>query len=228
MDKNIDRVIRENERLVYWYLRRYAERPDYEDLCQIARIGLWQAARTYDESKSAFSSWACQWIRGEVNRYLLAGKRKKRDFIAVSLDAPIGAESDDTFSSFLADTREDVEGAVTRKLEQERLLSFVHRPRDRQALQARCEGYTLQETAELMGSNITRERIRQITLRALNEIARGDRGTQRRYATMHGRLESVDGLARPNTKAFYKAKRKPLYHRPRKKCGSPSSQCPSA
>jgi RNA polymerase sigma factor (sigma-70 family) len=227
MDASIDKVIRENEGLVHWFLKSHSERDDYEDLCQIARVGVWKAIKTFDESKGSFSTWACQWMRGEVNRYLSAGKRKKRAFVTVSLDAPIGEDGDDTFSNFLADNREDVEGAVTRKLEQERLLSFVRRPRDRQALQARCEGYTLEETAKLMGNDITRERVRQITLRALNDITMGDRGTQKRYAAMQGRLESVDGLAKPNTKAFYKTKRKPLYHRPRRKCSPSSSQCSS-
>jgi RNA polymerase primary sigma factor len=41
---------------------------DFEDLMQVGNLALLRAAETYDESKGAWSTYACYWVRHHVHR----------------------------------------------------------------------------------------------------------------------------------------------------------------
>ena len=65
----LQKLITTNDKLalkVAHRMRGHSPMP-FEDLCQVARIGLIQAARRYDpDSGHRFSSFAVPWIRGEI------------------------------------------------------------------------------------------------------------------------------------------------------------------
>lgn len=76
MDNKIvtERII-ENARLVNYILQKYFNKHmtylHKEELIQLGHIGLWKAAKDFDESKGfKFSTYACRKIWGEVARYL--------------------------------------------------------------------------------------------------------------------------------------------------------------
>jgi RNA polymerase sigma-B factor len=50
--------------------RRFAGTVDREDLEQVARVGLLQAARRFDPSRGQFSTFAFPTVAGEIQRYL--------------------------------------------------------------------------------------------------------------------------------------------------------------
>jgi RNA polymerase sigma factor (sigma-70 family) len=41
---------------------------DFDDLMQVGNLALMRAAETYDESKGAWSTYACYWVRHHVHR----------------------------------------------------------------------------------------------------------------------------------------------------------------
>lgn len=68
----LDLLLRRNERLCHHVLKRftYTEEP-YEDLFQVARMGLLKAAQRFDGSRgTAFSTYAFPLVEGEVRHYL--------------------------------------------------------------------------------------------------------------------------------------------------------------
>jgi RNA polymerase sigma-B factor len=68
----LDRLVRENQGLVHHILKRfaYAEEP-YEDLVQVANLGLIKAARSFDGTRGVrFSTYASAVIEGEVRHHL--------------------------------------------------------------------------------------------------------------------------------------------------------------
>ncbi len=96
---NMTELCEENSGLVYTVAKRFrsacaADRAvDLEDLAQAGYIGLIEAARTYDENKGAFSTWAMLYIRNEMRAVLgLRQKRPPIDQGALSLDAEIGED----------------------------------------------------------------------------------------------------------------------------------------
>jgi RNA polymerase sigma-B factor len=68
----LDRLVRDNQRLVHHLLKRfsYADEP-YEDLVQVANLGLVKAARAFDAGRGVrFSTYASVVIEGEVRHHL--------------------------------------------------------------------------------------------------------------------------------------------------------------
>jgi RNA polymerase sigma-B factor len=68
----LDQLVRRNQRLLHHILKRfaYASEP-YEDLLQVANLGLIKAAQRYDPSKGAkFSSYATALVDGELRHHL--------------------------------------------------------------------------------------------------------------------------------------------------------------
>ena len=94
---NMAEVCEENRGLVYAVAKRYraacaADRAvDLEDLAQAGYIGLIEAARTFDETKGMFSTWATVYIRKELRAMLGLSRRDPR-IEAISLDAEIGED----------------------------------------------------------------------------------------------------------------------------------------
>jgi RNA polymerase sigma factor (sigma-70 family) len=70
-NKDIDRLILENEKLVHFVAKSYKGLDQYEDLVQEGMIGLIKAARRFDPTKGfMFSSFAVPCIKGEILHYL--------------------------------------------------------------------------------------------------------------------------------------------------------------
>jgi RNA polymerase sigma factor (sigma-70 family) len=70
-NKDIDRLILENEKLVHYVAKRYKGLDQYEDLAQEGMIGLIKAAQRFDPTKGfMFSSFATPFIKGEILHYL--------------------------------------------------------------------------------------------------------------------------------------------------------------
>jgi len=68
----LDVLLRRNERLCHHVLKRFAytEEP-YEDLFQVARMGLLKAAQRFDGTRgTAFSTYAFPLVEGELRHYL--------------------------------------------------------------------------------------------------------------------------------------------------------------
>jgi len=68
----LDELVRRNQRLLHHILKRfsYAKEP-YEDLLQVANVGLIKAAQRYDPEKGArFSSYATAVVDGELRHHL--------------------------------------------------------------------------------------------------------------------------------------------------------------
>ncbi|MHB0866686.1 MAG: sigma-70 family RNA polymerase sigma factor [Thermoleophilia bacterium] len=72
-DKSIlEKIISRNQGLLHAVLRRFTYFPDpYEDLLQVANLGLIKAVQRYDHSRNVeFSSYATALVDGEVRHYL--------------------------------------------------------------------------------------------------------------------------------------------------------------
>ena len=74
----MDKAVQENMGLVHMAARRFIGRgTDYDDLAQIASMGLIKAIRHFDTEKGlAFSTYAVPAIVGELKRYFIEGIRK--------------------------------------------------------------------------------------------------------------------------------------------------------
>lgn len=66
-----ERILKENEGLVWSVVRRFGGRDEREDLYQLGAIGLLAAARGFDPQRgTAFSTYAVPFIAGEIRRHL--------------------------------------------------------------------------------------------------------------------------------------------------------------
>jgi len=85
--KNVESLILDNRRLVYYLLHRYY--PTFssdEDLIQCGMVGLCVAANKWDETRSSFSSYACHVI---LNSFKKEFNRRRKHQNQVSLDEEI-------------------------------------------------------------------------------------------------------------------------------------------
>src|SRR4030042_4388453 len=67
----VDRILKQFENLVYHIVHKYSSgREGFEDLVQVARIGLVHAIERFDVDRGwRFSPFAYRTIRGEIQRY---------------------------------------------------------------------------------------------------------------------------------------------------------------
>lgn len=88
-------LIEDNMKLVYFIINRYYPTfSNNEDIIQCGMLGLCQAARTWDESKSAFSTYASQAILNEIRREFSKSQRRVPTF---------------SLSQFVSDTEDEVD-----------------------------------------------------------------------------------------------------------------------
>lgn len=87
-----------NENLIYFMAQTLYITPDdleYEDVISEGRMGLWSAITSYDESKGAFSTYACNIIQRRMWAYLKSkAVRDNRMYHAngISLDESINED----------------------------------------------------------------------------------------------------------------------------------------
>jgi len=77
MNEELTRLIYENEKLIYSFMKDYSKYIDREDLYQVGCIGLINAYNNFKEEKGVkFSTYAYLYIQGEIKKFL----RENRTF----------------------------------------------------------------------------------------------------------------------------------------------------
>lgn len=101
-----EKLIIENEALVYHVLKQMHLYSQLEDYYDVGMIGLCKAAKTFNNSKgSKFSTYACICIRNTILMDIRDQKRQC-DYYSISLQTPVGGEKDEIL---LEDTISDYE-----------------------------------------------------------------------------------------------------------------------
>src|SRR5439155_13892378 len=92
MERDVERLVRENQKLVHFQVNRYLQRyfvgdMEREDLVSWGMIGLTLAARAWDpERSSSFSTLACRTIERMIIRGVRREWKPERAASTVSLD----------------------------------------------------------------------------------------------------------------------------------------------
>ena len=158
--------------LAHRYARQYLGRHDYDDLVQAARLGILEAARTYDPSRgTAFSTHAYNRARYAISHQL----KKNTGIIHIpynaehddSIEKPICTNLPDRWEEF-AVTGENALSASEGRVVLEGLLSSLTE-RQRQVLElVFFEQYTYDEVADEL--SITRQTAHTTATRALKKL----------------------------------------------------------
>ena len=158
-------LIKQNTKLVYYIISH--EYPTYlhdDDLVQAGMLGLCEAANRFDETKSAFGTFAGNWIRGEIKKEFV---RRKKNSGVWSTDRMMGGDDDDgtTLEELLG--RED----DTTYLNVEDFRDTLH-PHEQMVFDLRNEGLNTEEIATKTGRNI--QTIQRITRNIRRKCAKED------------------------------------------------------
>ena len=148
----------DNEKLIWFFLRKYASGSDPQELYGVAAEGLIRAAATYDPERGKFSTHAMYHMRSAVGFDQRCAKRKKRsgkpvlhmdDVDAVDQNKECNAKMCDVAPLrdrpclSLDETGADVE----------RFLRSLP-ARDRELVRMRIGGYTIKEIGDTFGITI--------------------------------------------------------------------------
>ena len=158
-------LIKRNTKLVYYIISH--EYPTYlhdDDLVQAGMLGLCEAANRWDETKSAFGTFAGNWIRGEIKKEFV---RRKKNSGVWSTDRMMGGDDDDgtTLEELLG--RED----DTTYLNIEDFRDTLH-PHEQMVFDLRNGGLNTEEIATKSGRNI--QTIQRITRNLRRKCAKED------------------------------------------------------
>ena len=148
----------DNEKLIWFFLKKYASRSDPQELYGVAAEGLIRAAATYDPARGKFSTHAMYHMRSAVDFDQRCAKRKKRsgkpvlhmdDVDAVDPNKECNSKMcgvaplQDRPCLSLDETGADVE----------RFLRSLP-ARDRELVRMRIGGYTIKEIGDTFGITI--------------------------------------------------------------------------
>ena len=148
----------DNEKLIWFFLKKYASGSDPQELYGVAAEGLIRAAATYDPARGKFSTHAMYHMRSAVDFDQSCAKRKKRsgklvlhmdDVDAVDTNKECNAKTcgvaqlKDRPCLSLDETGADVE----------RFLRSLP-ARDRELVRMRIVGYTIKEIGDTFGITI--------------------------------------------------------------------------
>jgi RNA polymerase sigma factor (sigma-70 family) len=163
-------LVRENIGLVRLVCRRWASRWDHDDIFQSALTGLLMAGRKFSHARGIpWSSFAFMTIRQAVGLYFQGDCRHNR-LPTISIDAPQSLdEPDGTLHDLIADPRSNPEDEALGRIQLEMILKAIHEPRSRLVLACRLDGLSLEAVGKRLGR--TRERVRQIQNKALEEVS---------------------------------------------------------
>jgi RNA polymerase sigma factor (sigma-70 family) len=178
-----EKLLTDNRGLLVWAARRYSgacqydNAVDVEDLIQAGFIGLVNAMETYNESKGRWVKWALWFIEREINAELgrRDGQWVKAHAGALSLDAPLNDDSDETGLDGLADESlppvdESLERSDDCRLVRE-CVSDLSDDRQREVVERwQLGGETQTAVAESLG--ISPQRVNQIWGKARKALAR--------------------------------------------------------
>lgn len=130
---------------------------DMDDLCQLAAIGVWEAAKQYDPAREAkFSTWFPYYIRSRIRRALTMYRHCVDNMPTAALDAPLeGFDGEATLLDTIAD---EAATSPDEAVEREDMRRILHqameklREEERDALRlVYMEGKTYEEAAAQMG-----------------------------------------------------------------------------
>lgn len=124
-----ERLIIENEALVYHVLKQMHLYSQLEDYYDVGMIGLCKAAKTFDNSKgSKFSTYACICIRNTILMDIRDQKRQC-DYYSISLQTPVAGKKDEIL---LEDTISDyeLENDILNKEEKIALIESIKKLND--------------------------------------------------------------------------------------------------
>ena len=148
----------DNEKLIWFFLRKYASRSDQQELYGVAAEGLIRAAATYDPARGKFSTHAMYHMRIAVGFDQRCAKRKKRSGKLVlhmdDVDAVDQNKECNAKMCGVAPLRDrpclslDETGADVERF----LLSLP--ARDRELVRMRIGGYTIKEIGDTFGITI--------------------------------------------------------------------------
>src|SRR6266568_1608267 len=121
LERDVERLVRENQKLVHYQVNRYLQRyfvgdMEREDLVSWGLIGLVQAARAWDPERSgSFSTLACRAIERMIIRGVRREWKPERAAATVSLDDLISGEervgAQERFADLVA-AEQNVEGEL--------------------------------------------------------------------------------------------------------------------
>lgn len=147
------KLIEENMNLVYFTINEYF--PKYnkdEDMIQCGMVGLCEAADTWDESKSQFSTYAVRCIRSDI--LLELRRRQRHPLPTLSLDYEYSTSDGSVPMHEFLQGDEDVQfvdvAGVLEKLS----------PTERKVFELSCDGLSQVEIAKICG--LTSQRINQM------------------------------------------------------------------
>ncbi len=145
-----------NQRLVWYYARRYQSRDpaiDLEEFVQIGMLGLTKAAETYDEEKgNTFATYASRCILNELNMAYRSIKRRPNDCVSLQ-EYVLGTEESLTIQDWITDDKVDIEREVLDSITIEELLNIIINLKNniRTALLLYFDGKNQREIAERLG-----------------------------------------------------------------------------
>ena len=171
-DENSDNLIMENIRLVHYVLSKMRiKQQDYNDLMQVGTIGLINAARTFDPSRSKFSTYAIKCIRNEIFIYL---RREKKEAGKVYIQDEFTVENKDSTLSY-EELIEDKNARFSERLENceeiERILSIVlNRMKKREKLALLYDFSQLTKKEVLENLNTSRQYLFELQRRTRSRL----------------------------------------------------------
>ena len=175
-EKEVERLVEDNQKLVYEMLNRCYINKVYDDDCvQRGLIGLWQAAKNYDESKGKFSTYACVSIYREISKYINSRFYRENKTTVCCLDEPAFPVSGQNAVYRVMETRLDeltddetteYTDAIESDMTAKQLLAGIAKRDTRCAIAVmyRINGKTLEETGQALG--VSREYARQLLIKS--------------------------------------------------------------
>lgn len=148
----------DNEKLIWFFLKKYASGSDPQELYGVAAEGLIRAAATYDPARGKFSTHAMYQMRSAVGFNQCCAKRKKRSGkLVLHMDDVDAVDPNKECNAKMCDVAPlqdrpclslDETGADV-----ERFLRSLP-ARDRELVRMRIVGYTIKEIGDTFGITI--------------------------------------------------------------------------
>ena len=180
-----EKLIVHNLRLAAHIAKKYSSAGcDQDDLVSVGTIGLIKAVNTFRPDAGRLNAYASRCIENEILMYLRAGKKNRA---AVSLDDPIGADSDGNevrLMDLLSSDEESIPDRVEITVESGRALKMLDKVLDYREKQVIVLRYGIldnvqrpqHEVASLMG--ISRSYVSRIEKHALAKLKKAMDGGQ--------------------------------------------------
>lgn len=150
------KLVENNQRLVWYYAKRYKSRDpavDLDEFVQIGMIGLIKAAETYDEEKgNRFATYASRCILNELNMAYRSIKKRSDDCVSIQ-EYILGTEETLMIQDCIADENVNIEREIFNQITIEEALNIIINLKSdiRTILLLYFEGKTQKEIAERLG-----------------------------------------------------------------------------